>query len=101
MNRLNAENATVTSYCAQKGGVISELSVPIKRKRPQSAPTRPPSTSCAAWPRTASTRKRWLTVGQPGQPGLEMILSDCGMGHAPETSRQLRELVAKGALAPR
>ena len=43
---------------------------------------------------------RWLTVGPPDQPDVEIILADCGMGHDPQTTEQLRELVAKGALAP-
>ena len=33
-----------------KGGAITELSVPIKRKPPRSAPTKTPSTCYAAWP---------------------------------------------------
>lgn len=41
---------------------------------------------------------RWLTVGPPQQPDVEIILADCGMGHDPETTGQLRELVAKGAM---
>jgi catechol 2,3-dioxygenase-like lactoylglutathione lyase family enzyme len=40
---------------------------------------------------------RWLTVGLPGQPNVEYILSDCAMGHAPEHTEQIRSLVAKGA----
>jgi hypothetical protein len=43
---------------------------------------------------------RWLTVGAPDQPDVEIILADCGMGHDPQTTGQLRELVAKGASAP-
>ncbi len=41
---------------------------------------------------------RWLTVGPAGQPDVEIILADCGMGQDPETAQQLRGLVAKGAL---
>ncbi len=41
---------------------------------------------------------RWLTVGPVDQPDMELILSDCGMGHDPDTAEQLRALVAKGAL---
>jgi catechol 2,3-dioxygenase-like lactoylglutathione lyase family enzyme len=41
---------------------------------------------------------RWLTVGPPDQPEVEVILADCAMGHDPQTTEQLRELVAKGAL---
>ncbi|HWE88306.1 MAG TPA: VOC family protein [Pseudonocardiaceae bacterium] len=43
---------------------------------------------------------RWLTVGPTEQPGVELILADCAMGHDPETTEQVRELVAKGALGP-
>lgn len=43
---------------------------------------------------------RWLTVGPPDQPDVEIILADCGMGHDPATAAQLRELVAKGAMGP-
>lgn len=41
---------------------------------------------------------RWLTVGVPGQPDVELVLSDCAMGHDEDTAEQLRGLVAKGAL---
>jgi catechol 2,3-dioxygenase-like lactoylglutathione lyase family enzyme len=42
---------------------------------------------------------RWLTVGPPDQPDLEIILMVPGPPqHDPETAKQLRELVAKGAL---
>jgi catechol 2,3-dioxygenase-like lactoylglutathione lyase family enzyme len=41
---------------------------------------------------------RWLTVGPPDQPDVEIILADCAMGHDLRTTEQLRELVAKGAL---
>ncbi len=41
---------------------------------------------------------RWLTVSPPDQPDLEIVLADCAMGHDPETTQQLRALVAKGAL---
>jgi len=41
---------------------------------------------------------RWLTVAPPGQPELEFILAAPEMGHDEETARQLRELVAKGAI---
>lgn len=41
---------------------------------------------------------RWLTVGPPDQPDVEIILADPRMGHDEETARQIRELVAKGAL---
>jgi catechol 2,3-dioxygenase-like lactoylglutathione lyase family enzyme len=42
---------------------------------------------------------RWLTVGLPDQPDVELILADPRMGHDEETARQIRELVAKGALS--
>lgn len=41
---------------------------------------------------------RWLTVGPAGQPDVEYILADCAMGHSPENTAELRDLVAKGAL---
>jgi catechol 2,3-dioxygenase-like lactoylglutathione lyase family enzyme len=41
---------------------------------------------------------RWLTVGPPDQPDVEIILADCAMGHDPATAAQVRELVAKGAM---
>jgi catechol 2,3-dioxygenase-like lactoylglutathione lyase family enzyme len=41
---------------------------------------------------------RWLTVSPAGQPDVQFILADPGMGHAPEHADVLRELVAKGAL---
>lgn len=41
---------------------------------------------------------RWLTVSPPNQPGVEIILADPAMGHDPETTEQLRALIAKGAL---
>ena len=41
---------------------------------------------------------RWLTVSPPGQPGVQLILADCRMGHAPDHAEAIRELVAKGAL---
>jgi catechol 2,3-dioxygenase-like lactoylglutathione lyase family enzyme len=41
---------------------------------------------------------RWLTVGPPDQPDVQIILADCGMGHDPETADQIRALVAKGAM---
>jgi len=41
---------------------------------------------------------RWLTVSPPAQPGVEFILADCGMGHAPGHADTIRELVAKGAM---
>jgi len=41
---------------------------------------------------------RWLTVNPPGRPETQFILADCGMGHDAESTQQIRELVAKGAL---
>jgi catechol 2,3-dioxygenase-like lactoylglutathione lyase family enzyme len=41
---------------------------------------------------------RWLTVSPPNQPDVEVILADCRMGHDEETTKELRALVAKGAL---
>ncbi|QFU91573.1 VOC family protein [Amycolatopsis sp. YIM 10] len=44
-------------------------------------------------------RFRWLTVGLPGQPGLEFTLMEPGPPqHDPETEKQLRQLIAKGVL---
>ncbi len=43
---------------------------------------------------------RWLTVGPPDQPDVQIILADCSMGHDGETTATLRSLVAKGALGP-
>ena len=43
---------------------------------------------------------RWLTVGPPGQPAVELILADCSMGHDPDSASELRALVAKGAMGP-
>ena len=41
---------------------------------------------------------RWLTVTPPDQPEVEIILADCRMGHDEQTAKELRALVAKGAL---
>ena len=32
---------------------------------------------------------RWLTVGPKGQPDVQIILSDCSMGHDPQTAEEL------------
>jgi catechol 2,3-dioxygenase-like lactoylglutathione lyase family enzyme len=40
---------------------------------------------------------RWLTVGPPSQPEVQLILADCRMGHSPDSAEQVRDLVAKGA----
>jgi catechol 2,3-dioxygenase-like lactoylglutathione lyase family enzyme len=43
----------------------------------------------------------WVTVGPKDQPDIELILMEPGMpGHDAETERQIRALVAKGALGP-
>jgi len=41
---------------------------------------------------------RWLTVGPPDQPDVEIILADPRMGNDADTAEQLRVLVAKGAM---
>ena len=41
---------------------------------------------------------RWLTVGPPDQPDVEIILADPAMGNDQETADQIRALVAKGAM---
>src|ERR1700680_4766419 len=41
---------------------------------------------------------RWLTVGSPSQPGIEIILATPDMGHGPDDQETLRTLMAKGAL---
>lgn len=41
---------------------------------------------------------RWLTVGPPDQPDLELILADPRMVDDDATADQIRALVAKGAL---
>ncbi|MGH2983763.1 MAG: VOC family protein [Solirubrobacterales bacterium] len=44
---------------------------------------------------------RWLTVGPPGQPGVNLILSKPGPpGLDDATAKELLELVAKGAMGP-
>jgi catechol 2,3-dioxygenase-like lactoylglutathione lyase family enzyme len=44
---------------------------------------------------------RWLTVGPPGQPDVNLMLSRPGPPAAdPETAEQLLALVAKGAMGP-
>jgi catechol 2,3-dioxygenase-like lactoylglutathione lyase family enzyme len=42
---------------------------------------------------------RWLTVGAPDQPDLQIILASCAMGRSPEQAERLRELVAGGGMA--
>ena len=41
---------------------------------------------------------RWLTVGPPSQPGVEIVLATPDMGHGPDDEQALRTLMAKGAL---
>jgi catechol 2,3-dioxygenase-like lactoylglutathione lyase family enzyme len=41
---------------------------------------------------------RWLTVGPPDQPDVEIILADPRMGNDAESAEQIRALVAKGAM---
>jgi catechol 2,3-dioxygenase-like lactoylglutathione lyase family enzyme len=41
---------------------------------------------------------RWLTVSPPDQPDVVVILADTAMGNDEQTAKQLRALVAKGAL---
>ena len=41
---------------------------------------------------------RWLTVGAPGQPEVEIVLATPDMGHGPDDTEALRALLAKGAL---
>jgi len=42
---------------------------------------------------------RWLTVGSPEQPDVEIVLSPVGMGRSAEDAQTLRQLLAKGSLA--
>ncbi|MEU5694475.1 VOC family protein [Actinosynnema sp. NPDC020468] len=42
---------------------------------------------------------RWLTVGPPGQPEVEIVLEDPTMGRAPDDAVALKSLLAKGSLA--
>ena len=42
---------------------------------------------------------RWLTVGAPGQPGVQIVLLEPGPPMMdPESAEQIRALVAKGAM---
>ncbi|WP_344740032.1 VOC family protein [Microbacterium awajiense] len=41
---------------------------------------------------------RWVTLGFPGQPDLEIVLSAPGAGRSPEDSETLHRLLAKGVL---
>jgi catechol 2,3-dioxygenase-like lactoylglutathione lyase family enzyme len=42
---------------------------------------------------------RWLSVGFPGQPGVEIVLEAVGMGRAQQDRETLRGLLAKGSLS--
>ena len=42
---------------------------------------------------------RWLTFGTPGQPEVELVALPPSMGHSPEDTRTLSDLLAKGALS--
>ena len=39
-----------------------------------------------------------MTLGFPGQPGLEVVLSEPGAGRSPEDGDSLHRLLAKGSL---
>jgi catechol 2,3-dioxygenase-like lactoylglutathione lyase family enzyme len=41
---------------------------------------------------------RWLTVGSPSQPDVEIVLEAVGMGRPADDQATLRELLAKGSL---
>lgn len=41
---------------------------------------------------------RWVTLGFPDQPGLEIVLSTPGAGRSPEDGDTLHRLLAKGVL---
>ena len=41
---------------------------------------------------------RWLTVSPPDQPDVVVILADAAMGSDEQTAKQIRALLAKGAL---
>jgi catechol 2,3-dioxygenase-like lactoylglutathione lyase family enzyme len=42
---------------------------------------------------------RWLTVGPPSQPDVEIVLEAPGMGRPPAARKALEELMAQGALS--
>ncbi len=46
----------------------------------------------------ASDGFRWVTLGFPGQPGLEIVLSEPGAGRSPDDGEALHRLLAKGSL---
>ncbi|WNV82134.1 VOC family protein [Umezawaea sp. Da 62-37] len=41
---------------------------------------------------------RWLSVGPPDQPNVEIMLEQVGMARAPQDVEVLKELLAKGSL---
>jgi catechol 2,3-dioxygenase-like lactoylglutathione lyase family enzyme len=42
---------------------------------------------------------RWLTVGPPSQPDVEIVLEAVGMGRSADDQAKLGELLAKGSLS--
>ena len=48
----------------------------------------------------ASGGHRWVTLGSPAQPGVEIVLSDPHAGRSQADGDALQELVAKGSLGP-
>lgn len=46
----------------------------------------------------ASGPYRWVTLGSPGQPGVEVVLSEPHAGRSPAEGDALQELLVKGAL---
>ena len=48
----------------------------------------------------ASGGHRWVTLGSPDQPGVEIVLSDPHAGRSQADGDALQELVAKGSLGP-
>ena len=42
---------------------------------------------------------RWLTVGPPSQPGLDIVLQTAGVARPPDDAQAMRELLAKGSLS--
>ncbi|PRY46526.1 VOC family protein [Umezawaea tangerina] len=41
---------------------------------------------------------RWLSVGPPNQPNVEVVLEIVGMARAPQDAETMKELLAKGSL---
>jgi predicted enzyme related to lactoylglutathione lyase len=48
----------------------------------------------------ASDGFRWVTLGFPSQPGLEIVLSEPGAGRSADDGEALHRLLAKGSLGP-